>query len=122
MRTGGVAALNGSGSKDDVGYSTLGVRLATSFLLANGMALIPRASAIWQHAFSEIAPSAALAFQNTGAGFVITGVPLARDSALVETGLDLRVSPTPKLGLFYSGQIAGRLQDHAVKGNFTWNF
>jgi lysyl-tRNA synthetase class 1 len=26
------------------------------------------------------------------------------------------------LGLSYSGQFAGHLQDHAVKGNFTWNF
>ena len=117
--TGGVAALNGSGSKDDVGYSTLGARMATSFLLANGMALIPRASAAWQHAFNDIAPTAALAFQNTGAGFAITGVPLARDAALVETGLDLRVSPQAKLGLSYSGQLAAHLQDHAVKGNFT---
>jgi outer membrane autotransporter protein len=120
--TGGIAALNGSGSKDDVGYSTLGARMATSFLLPNGMALIPRASAAWQHAFNDIAPTAALAFQNTGAGFSITGVPLARDAALVETGLDLRVSPQAKLGLSYSGQLAGHLQDHAVKGNFTWNF
>jgi outer membrane autotransporter protein len=120
--TGGVAALNGSASGDDVGYSTLGARLATSYLLPNGMALIPRASAAWQHAFNDIAPTAALAFQNTGAGFSITGVPLARDAALVETALDLRVNPHAKLGLSYSGQLAGHLQDHALKGNFTWNF
>jgi outer membrane autotransporter protein len=120
--SGGVAALNGSASTDDVGYSTIGGRLATSYALANGMALIPRLSASWQHAFSDITPTAALAFQNTGAGFSITGVPLARDAALVETALDLRVSPHAKLGLSYSGQLAGQLQDHAVKGNFTWNF
>jgi outer membrane autotransporter protein len=120
--TGGVAALNGSSSTEDVGYSTLGGRLATSYPLANGMALIPRISASWQHAFNDIAPTAALAFQNTGAGFSITGVPLARDAALVETALDLRLSPQAKLGLSYSGQLAGQLQDHALKGNFTWNF
>jgi outer membrane autotransporter protein len=120
--SGGVAALNGSRSNDDVGYSTLGARLATSYLLPNGMALLPRVSAAWQHAFNGIAPTAALAFQNTGAGFAITGVPLAREAALVETALDLRVSPQAKLGLSYSGQLAGHLQDHAVKGNFTWNF
>jgi outer membrane autotransporter protein len=120
--SGGVAALNGSASTDDVGYSTIGGRLATSYALANGMVLIPRLSASWQHAFNDITPTAALAFQNTGAGFSITGVPLARDAALVETALDLRVSLHAKLGLSYSGQLAGQLQDHAVKGNFTWNF
>jgi outer membrane autotransporter protein len=86
------------------------------------MALIPRLSTAWQHAFNDIAPTAALAFQNTGAGFSITGVPLARDAALVETAIDLRVSPQAKFGLSYTGQLAGKLQDHAVKGNFTWNF
>jgi outer membrane autotransporter protein len=120
--TGGVAALDGSSSTNDVGYSTLGGRVATSYLLGNGMMLTPRASAAWQHAFEDITPSAALAFQTTGAGFAIAGVPLARDSALVETGLDLRVNPHAKLGLSYSGQLAGHLQDQAVKGNFTWNF
>jgi outer membrane autotransporter protein len=119
---GGAAALNGAGNTDDVGYSTLGGRLATSYLLPNGMALIPRLSAAWQHAFDGIAPSAALAFQNTAAGFSISGVPIARDAALVETALDLRVNPHAKLGLSYSGELAGRLQDHSVKGNFTWNF
>ncbi|MGA2290575.1 autotransporter domain-containing protein [Bradyrhizobium sp.] len=120
--TGGAAALNGAGNTDDVGYSTLGGRVATSYLLSNGMALIPRFSAAWQHAFDGIAPAAALAFQNTAAGFAISGVPLARDAALVETALDLRVNPHAKLGLSYSGELAGRLQDHSVKGNFTWNF
>jgi outer membrane autotransporter protein len=86
------------------------------------MALIPCLSAAWQHAFDGIEPAAALAFQNTGAAFAVSGVPLARDAALVETALDLRVNPQARLGLAYSGQLAGNLQDHAVKGNFTWNF
>jgi outer membrane autotransporter protein len=120
--TGAVAALNGASNKDDVGYSTLGGRLATSYLLPNGMALIPRVSASWQHTMNDITPAAALAFQNTGAAFAITGVPLARDTVLVETALDLRVNLRAKIGLSYSGQLAGHLQDHSVKGNFTWNF
>jgi outer membrane autotransporter protein len=49
--TGGVSALAGTGNKEDVGYSILGARVATYYLLQNGMALIPRASVAWQHAF-----------------------------------------------------------------------
>jgi outer membrane autotransporter protein len=119
---GGLAALVGSGNTEDVGYSSLGVRAATSVMLANGMALIPRATVAWRHAFGEITPTAAPAFATSGAGFAINGVPLARDAALVESGLDLRVSPHAKLGVSYSGELASRLQDHAVKGTFAWNF
>src|SRR5215831_6528026 len=49
-----------------------------------GMALIPRVSVAWQHAFGDVTPTAALSFQSIGSGFNILGVPIARDAALVE--------------------------------------
>ncbi len=119
---GGLAALNGTAGSESVGYSSLGVRFATSMFLGNGMALIPRTTLAWQHVIGDLAPTAALAFQTTGIGFGISGVPLARDSALVESGIDLRISPNAKLGVLYSGELAASARDHAVKGHFTWNF
>ncbi len=119
---GGSAALAGSRATEDVGYSSLGLRLATSVVLVNGMALVPRASVSWQHAFGDVIPNAPLAFAGTGAAFAIAGVPLARDAAVVEAGFDLRLTPRAKIGVSYFGQLAAGLQDHAVKGNLTWNF
>ena len=55
-------------------------------------------------------------------GFDITGVPLAEDTALIEAGLDLNLSPSATLGASYSGQFVDRVQDNAVKGRFTWLF
>jgi uncharacterized protein with beta-barrel porin domain len=49
-------------------------------------------------------------------------VPLARDAALIDAGLDLRVSPQATFGVSYVGELAAHLQDHAVKGNFSWKF
>jgi len=43
-------------------YSTLGARLATNYLLQNGMAFIPRVSVAWQHAFGDVSPTAALSW------------------------------------------------------------
>jgi outer membrane autotransporter protein len=120
--TGGVSALAGTGNRDDVGYSTLGARVATYYLLQNGMALIPRASVAWQHAFGDVTPTAALSFQSTGAGFNILGVPIARDAALVEAGGDLQLTAQAKIGVSYAGQLANSAHDHSVKGNFTWRF
>ena len=120
--TGGISALNGSGNKSDTGYSTLGMRAASYYRFQNGMALIPRASAAWQHAFGKVDPTAALAFASTGAGFAIAGVPLAHDAALFEVGADFQITGAAKLGLSYAGQIANSIQDHSVKGNFTWRF
>ncbi|MGY2918364.1 autotransporter outer membrane beta-barrel domain-containing protein [Bradyrhizobium elkanii] len=118
----GAAALLGAGSNQDVGYSSLGARIATSFALTNGMQLTPRASVAWQYAFGDVTPMAALAFQSLGTGFTVAGVPLARNAALVEGGLDLRVTPQASIGIAYVGQLADRVQDHSVKASFSWKF
>lgn len=120
--TGGAGALTGAATTQTVGYSTLGLRAATSFALENGMVLVPRATLAWQHAFGDVTPTSPLAFQGGAAPFVIAGVPLARDSALVEAGLDVRLTPRATLGVSYIGQLASGAQDHAGKGKFAYNF
>ncbi len=120
--TGGIAALSGSGRGDDIGYSTLGGRAAANYVLANGMVATPRLSAAWQHAFGSVTPTEALAFQSTGAPFTIAGLPIARDTALVEGGLDLRLNPQARIGLFYSAQVGDHAQYNSVHGNLIWQF
>ena len=107
---------------ENTGYSFLGVRAATFVPLANGTMLIPRGTLQWQHAFGDVTPTAALAFQGTGAAFSVAGIPIARDAALVEGGFDWRFAPQAKLGAFYQGELAAHAQTHAVKGAFTWDF
>ena len=96
--------------------------MATFMPLANGTVLVPRATFAWQYAFGDVTPSAALAFQGTGAAFTVAGVPIARNSALVEASFDWRFSPWAKLGLAYQGELAANAQAHGIKGAFTWDF
>lgn len=56
------------------------------------------------------------------APFVIAGVPIARDSALGEAGLDLAIGRNATIGVSYVGQLARNVHDHAAKGKFTWKF
>jgi outer membrane autotransporter protein len=84
---GEVAALRSGGFDEDVSYSTLGLRAATTMHVSN-LIVTPKVAAAWQHAFDDVTPGAALAFASTGIGFDITGVPLAENSLLVEAGLD----------------------------------
>jgi outer membrane autotransporter protein len=119
---GGAAALNGGGSDRGVGYSTLGLRVATVYALANGARLVPRITAAWQHTIGNVTPDIGLTFQSVAAPFAITGVPLARDGALVEAGADLRINPWTSFGLYYNGFLAGDARDHAVRGKFSMAF
>jgi outer membrane autotransporter protein len=122
QESGGAAALSGASTRESIGYSSLGVRAATAVPLANGTVLVPRGSVHWQYAFGDVNPATALAFQGTGTGFTVAGLPIARNTALVESGVDWRFSPQAKLGASYQGELAAHAQTHAFKGAFTWNF
>lgn len=84
--------------------------------------LTPRASAAWQHAFGDMKPDAVMAFEGAVSPFAVGGVPLARDAALVETGLDLRVTSQATIGISCTGQLADGVQDHSLKGNLLFRF
>ena len=119
--SGGDAALTAASSNDNVGYSTLGLR-AASTMPVNGVMVTPRASVAWRYAFGDTTPNLALAFAQSGAGFGILGVPLAQNSALLEAGLDIELSHDARLGVSYVGQLAGDLQDNGVQANLLWRF
>lgn len=118
---GGLAALDGFGGDQDVGFSTLGIRFATQAMIG-GAVVVPRASFAWQHAFGDVDPTAALAFSGSGATMSIGGVPLARNSALIEAGLDINLSPAARLGVSYNGEIASNVEDHGISGRLNWRF
>jgi outer membrane autotransporter protein len=122
LESGGLAALSGAASNDNIGYSSLGVRVASLWTLANGTVLVPHASAAWQYAFGDVVPTAALAFASTGAAFSVSGVPIAREAALLEGGVDWRISAQIKLGVSYQGELAQHAQTNTAKADFTWNF
>ena len=122
VERGGAAALNLAANNVEVGYSTLGIRAASMIPLGGDMVLVPRGSVAWQHAFNDVTPLSALAFQNAGVPFVIAGVPIARDSVLGEAGLDLAIGRNATVGVSYVGQAARTVHDHAAKGKFSWKF
>ncbi len=119
---GGEAALNVAANSFEVAYSTFGIRAASAIPVGDGMVLVPRAAAAWQHAFNSVTPTAVLAFQNNAVPFVIAGVPIARDSLLVDAGFDLAVNANATFGVSYVGQVAANVHDHAAKGKFNWRF
>ena len=120
--TGSTVALASAGSDQGVGYSTLGIRLASNMGLGGDMTITPRASLAWQHGFGTLLPTTNLLFAGTGAEFTIAGLPLAQDSALIDAGFDFHVTPSMMLSVSYSGQWGAAVHDNGIKANLEWNF
>jgi subtilase-type serine protease len=120
--SGASAGLTGSSTSSNVGYSSLGIRVAT-VMPVGGMVLQPHASVAWQAAFGDTSPEARLAFISApSASFTVSGVPIAENTALVELGANLLISPQASLGLSYIGQFAGDTSQNAVQANLNWRF
>ncbi|MGU3496436.1 autotransporter domain-containing protein [Xanthobacteraceae bacterium A53D] len=116
-----VTGLTSGGLSFDTWSSTLGVRAAGSFTL-NGLNLTPHASLGWRHAFGDVTPVVAMTFLNTGTGFSVEGLPIAKDSALVGAGLDLALGNGITLGVSYDGAFASDATSNAVRGTASIAF
>ncbi|VUD72767.1 Extracellular serine protease [Methylobacterium symbioticum] len=121
VEAGGIAALTSFARDSDVGAVTAGLRGQTSWDLGLGAPVSAHALVGYRRAFGDVVPTALLSF-GTGPTFLTAGIPIARDALVTEAGLDLRVAPNATLGVAYTGQVGDRIEDHAVKGNFTWRF
>jgi outer membrane autotransporter protein len=111
--TGGSAALTSASSNTDLTYNTLGLRASTKVMLGR-MQATARGMLGWRHAFGDVTPTSTLAFAG-GDAFEIAGVPLARDAAVIEAGLDVQLAASATLGLSYAGQFGGGTHDNGFK-------
>ena len=118
--TGGAAALTSSAVTSNVTTTTVGLRAGSAFTIA-GMTGQARGTVGWQHAFTDTTPWASLQLAG-GTPFTAAGVPIAQDAALLELGIDVRLSERASIGIGYTGQFAAGAQDQSVRGNFTFRF
>ncbi|WP_019171034.1 autotransporter domain-containing protein [Pseudaminobacter salicylatoxidans] len=117
---GGAAALTSSSGTTDVTFTTLGIRAEHNVMLGAVDATL-RGMIGWRHAFGDTTPESTQAF-SVGDAFTIAGVPIARNSAVIEAGLHLSLTPDATLGLSYQGQIASDAQDHGFKADLSLRF
>lgn len=118
--TGGISALTAKSQTAGVGFTTLGLRASTDFRLG-GMAATAQGTLGWRHAFGDVTPLSVQAFA-AAQPFTIAGVPIGKDSAIVEAGLALDISARAKLGVAYHGQLSGNARDHGVKAQLGVTF
>lgn len=111
--SGGPAALKGARGKDDVTFSTLGLRAATTF--DSGSTVWGLQGGLgWRHALGDRQPAAKLAFiQGGGDNFKIVGAPIARNAAVFDIGAEAHIGRNTTVGLGYEGQAGDGFKEHA---------
>jgi subtilase-type serine protease len=117
---GGAAALNGRAGNVNTPFSTLGLHASTGFVIGHTDATA-RGTLGWRHAYGTVNPTSTQSFAG-GDSFSVEGVPIGRDAAVIEAGLDFNASKNLTLGVSYSGQIGSGTQDNSAQAKLTWKF
>ncbi len=118
---GGAAALTGAPAGTDAIFTTLGLRTSAAFALG-GTTLTARGTLGWRHAFGDVTTLLVMRFAGGGNAFAIGGVPIARDAAAIEAGLDYAIAPNATLSATYGGQFGAAASDQSVKATFSVAF
>ncbi|PMS17187.1 hypothetical protein C0Z18_20675 [Trinickia dabaoshanensis] len=117
---GGDASLTRASSHTNIAFGTIGLRGAKAYRLY-GWTTTVHGELGWRHGFGNTTPLDTLAFAG-GSPFTVAGVPIARDSASIDAGLDVALSKAATLGLSYGGQFAGHAQDYSVQATLGLAF
>ncbi|MQT15452.1 autotransporter domain-containing protein [Rhizobiales bacterium Sp-1] len=121
--SGGTAALAGQSETFENLGSSLGVRGSVSFPQATGGApLVLSAGLAWLHAYGDISPDQTLSFASGSSAFTVSGVPLARDAAVLDLGVAIKATEAMEIGVSYRGELASDFNANAIKGTLRWAF
>ena len=110
---GGATALTVYSGSNDVTFTTLGLRASSGFDIGT-MKATARGMLGWRHGFGDVMPTITQALSGSPA-FSTAGAPIARDTAIVEAGLDFAIAPSATLGASYQGQIGTKARDHGFR-------
>lgn len=118
--SGGDAALSGESARNQIAATTLGLHAQSAFESAGAAGRV-RATLGWRHAYGDVNPETTLAFQGSQA-FTITGAPIARNTAVLELGVDMSVTKRTTVGLNYGGQFGSGTRQNAGSLDVRYRF
>ncbi|SDA21054.1 outer membrane autotransporter barrel domain-containing protein [Pseudomonas sp. NFPP10] len=118
---GGLAALSAKQVSDQQTFATLGLRASASKPLDSGKSLSLFASAGWKHALAGVTPANTYRFDASDA-FRVEGVAYSRNSAVLEAGVETRLTPELSLGAAYSAQLGDASSEHGLRLNASYQF
>ncbi|WP_169310794.1 autotransporter domain-containing protein [Cereibacter changlensis] len=118
--SGGAGSLSGEADTLGAVISTLGLR-AEQALAVQGRPVILTTGLAWQHGIGDLDTATRHSVEG-GAEMLISGLPLARDMALINAGVTMDLGPASALSLSYVGRIGGGVEDNALKASLQLRF
>ena len=86
--------------------SDLGMKVAYSIAMDNGVVITPQMRLSWQHEYLDSTQSIDSSFVSApGSPFTVNGPSIGRDRAVISAGLNVQLTPTVNIYAHYDGQL-----------------
>ncbi len=122
---GGLTALNVRGQQSNLGYSTVGLKAASSFDLGS-VVFSTHGSLAYRRAFGALRGTARERFNQAGGGvgydMSVIGTPISADTAVVNTGVSAHLARDLTVQLDYIGQYGNHLTTSGGTGKISYKF
>ncbi len=119
--SGGSSALSVNASNETVGITTLGLRAETELFSVGSVSGTLQGSLGWRHTLGDVSSDLTMRFSG-GDPFDVSGTPIARDMALIETSVDIDLGEGASFNIGYQGELGTNAQDHAARAAFSLSF
>lgn len=120
MEQGADGRLRVGSESTNTTFTTVGLRASTPLDMIGPQASLSGTLG-WCHAFGDIETVGTRSFVGSDS-FLIAGVPIAKNAALIEAGFDYAVNDKATLGLSYHGQFGDGTSSNGAKINFALKF
>ncbi|UMM09014.1 autotransporter-associated beta strand repeat-containing protein [Gluconobacter frateurii] len=118
----GGAALKVQGMDQSLGYSTFGLKAATS-LRWGSMVVIPNTMLAYRHAFGMTNTTARENFAGLqGYSMDVAGTPIATDAAVLKAGLSAKLADRVNVSVDYIGQYGNHLTTSGGSGTVSYRW
>ncbi|MCC0035161.1 MAG: autotransporter domain-containing protein [Hoeflea sp.] len=119
--TGAAAALSVASASQTLGITNIGLRAERQLAPGETYTASLGGSLGWSHVIGNPGPASTMRLAG-GNAFRISGTPLDRDVAQIETGLKLDFRNGGSFDLKYHGALGARTQSHTVAARFAKTF
>ncbi|WP_158498674.1 autotransporter domain-containing protein [Martelella endophytica] len=114
------AALSVASQSVNTYFTTLGFRASTGFDLGQvGSSAFLDIG--WRHAYGDTTPDAIASFVGSSP-FLVAGVPIAEDTAVIGAGIDFGITEMASIGVSYSGQFGSGISQNSVSARLDVKF
>lgn len=116
-----VSALASEGTKRDVTFSTVGLRVKKDYALNQKEGEL-EAGLAWRHAYGDIHPVSHFTLSSGNSIDNIKGVAITKDAAVMTLSGKWKIGKQTLLALNYAGLAAKGNWRNSIRANLIWNF